>query len=192
MRGGSEQQHCPLGRLRHLKYWIRDVFRAEMSNPASSTVYLLQSAMLLYTTATAHTHTHTHTPTQRQLSWQAGCCRSVVQGGFAVCSPTTMRSVCLLHNCATYSLKNYCKSSLSISRCNLKRLKMHFVCRNAKKKKKHNIDEKIKYHPLAIDYYACIYLHMKHALSAEWWPVIKTSTCMVGPPPSSPTMCWQS
>ena len=132
MRGGSEQQHCPLGRLRHLKYWIRDVFRAEMSNPASSTVYLLQSAMLLYTT---HTHTHTHTPTQRQLSWQAGCCRSVVQGGFAVCSPTTMRSVCLLHNCATYSLKNYCKSSLSISRCNLKRLKMHFVCRNAKKNK---------------------------------------------------------
>lgn len=82
------------------------------------------------------THTHsrarTHTPTQRQLSWQAGCCRSMVQG-FAVCSPTTMRSVCLLHNCATYLLQNCCKSSLSISRCNLKHLKMHFVCRNATK-----------------------------------------------------------
>lgn len=59
-RGGSEQ--WSLVRLRHLKYWIRDVFRAEMSNPASSTVYLLQSAMLLYTaaTSTARTHTHKH------------------------------------------------------------------------------------------------------------------------------------
>ncbi len=63
-RGGSEQ--CSLGRLRHLKYWIRDVFRAKMSNPASSTVYLLQSAMLLNTTATATAHTHTQTHTQRR------------------------------------------------------------------------------------------------------------------------------
>lgn len=47
-----------LGRLGHLKYWIRDVFRAEMSNPASSTLYLLQSAMLLYTAATARARAH--------------------------------------------------------------------------------------------------------------------------------------
>lgn len=137
MRGGSEQQHCPLGRLRHLKYWIRDVFRAEMSNPASSTVYLLQSAMLLYTTATATAHSHTHGRghTLQHSANSAGRLVAVAPWcrGFAVCSPNTMRCVCLLHNCATYILKYSCKSSLTISRYNLNHLKMHFVCRNAKK-----------------------------------------------------------
>ena len=83
MRGGGSAQWS-LARLRHLKYWIRDVFRAEMSNPASSTVYLLQSAMLLYTAATAtalththNTHTHTHTHTQgRQARTHSNICRA--------------------------------------------------------------------------------------------------------------------
>lgn len=76
MRGGSEQ--WSLGRLGHLKYWIRDVFRAEMSNPASSTLYLLQSAMLLYTTATATAHTHTGADTQSQHLQSANSAGSLV------------------------------------------------------------------------------------------------------------------
>lgn len=57
-RGWKRRSCARLARFRHLKYWIRDVFRAGMSNPASSTVYLLQSTMLLYTRARRHARTH--------------------------------------------------------------------------------------------------------------------------------------
>lgn len=63
---------------RHLKDWIRDVFRAEMSNPASSTVYLLQSTTLLYARARARTHARrnmSETQVRRLARW----CRSTVQ-----------------------------------------------------------------------------------------------------------------
>lgn len=70
-----------LARFRHLKHWIRDVFRAEMSNPASPTVYLLQSTMLLYTRTRARTHAQGNMSSQTRW-W---CCFTV--RGFSFAAP---------------------------------------------------------------------------------------------------------
>lgn len=86
--GGLGARSCArLARLRHLKYWIRDVFRAEMSNPASSTVYLLQSTTLLYARACTHARraiSETPTPPADSLvllrrAKVAGCSRCSMQ-----------------------------------------------------------------------------------------------------------------